>query len=245
MPHTKYIHRPTVVKDITFLIVANLLLLMGYAQVDILEWAYFISREHEDLELDELLPLGISISLSLLVFSYRRIKELGVMAQTLEQLSLLDLLSGLANRRAGQINLNSWCELAEKNQQAFIVYHLNLDKFSQVNKLYGQLIGDEVIKEVGQRLDLEKPKSGQLFRWLDDHFIMLVPLNEITTPNSFAHQLQHSINGQLMASTLSLSCSIGYAVWQKGQTADDILTEAEDALMNAKHSENESSITGQ
>jgi len=234
MPHKKYIHQPTLINDLIILIGVNLIFLFMFIQFDILESAYLFSRQHEDLELDELIPLGFTVALSLLVFSYRRIKELGKMAQTLEQLSLLDLLSGLANRRAGQISLLSWCEQAEKKQKLFVVYQINIDKFSKVNELYGQLIGDEVIKNVGQRLKAEVPTSGQLFRWLDDNFIIVVPLSEIDTPNEFAYTIQQSINNKVMESTLSLSCSIGYAVWQKGQTANDILFEAEDALMNVK-----------
>jgi diguanylate cyclase (GGDEF)-like protein len=237
MPHKKYVHRPTVIKDIAILVVVNLALLLFFIQIDILEWAYNFSRQHESWELDEWFPLGITVAVSLLIFSYRRIQELGLMAQTLEQMSLLDLLSGLANRRAGQISLLSWCERAEKSRKSFVVYQINLNEFSQVNKLYGQLIGDEVIKNVGQRLNAEVTKSAQLFRWLDDNFLIITALNEIDTPNHFAYHLQQSINNKVMPSTLSLSCSIGYAVWKSGQTPDDILHDTENALIDAKRSD--------
>jgi diguanylate cyclase (GGDEF)-like protein len=234
MPHKKYIHQPTVINDFAILIGVNLIFLIVFIQFDILEWAYHFSRQHEGLELDEWIPLGLTITLSLLVFSYRRIKELGQMAETLEKMSLLDFLTGLANRRAGQISLLSWCERAEQSQQAFVVYQINIDKFSKVNELYGQLIGDEVIKNVGQRLKAKIPVAAQLFRWLDDNFIIVIPLNKVDTPNDFAYKIQQSINNKVMQSTLSLSCSIAYAVWRKGQTANDILYEVEDALMDVK-----------
>jgi diguanylate cyclase (GGDEF)-like protein len=234
MPHKKYIHHPTVIKDLAILIVINFIFLIVFIQFDILEWAYNFSRQHEGLELDEWIPLGLTVSISLLVFSFRRIKELGEMAQKLEQMSLLDFLSGLANRRAGQISLLSWCERAEQSQQAFVLYQLNIDKFSKVNELYGQLIGDEVIKNVAQRLKTKIPAAAQLFRWLDDNFIIVIPLNKIDTPKQFAYKIQQSINNKVMQSTLSLTCSIAYAVWQKGQTTNDILYEVEDALMDVK-----------
>jgi diguanylate cyclase (GGDEF)-like protein len=227
-------HQPTLIKDFVILIGINFVFLFIFIQFDILELAYNFSRQHESLELDELIPLGITIALSLLVFSYRRIKELGEMAETLEKMSLLDFLSGLANRRAGQISLLSWCERAEQSQQAFVVYQININKFSKVNELYGQLIGDEVIKNVGQRLKAKIPLAAQLFRWLDDNFIIVLPLNEVDTPNAFAYTIQQSINNKVMQSTLSLSCSIAYAVWQSGQTANDILYDVEDAFMDIK-----------
>lgn len=235
MPHRKYMHQPTLFKEFFILIGVNFVFLFIFIQFDILEWTYNFSRQHESLELDEFIPLGITLAISLLVFSYRRIKELGQMADKLEQLSLLDLLSGLANRRAGQISLLSWCERAEQSQRPFVVYQVNIDKFSKVNELYGHIIGDEVIKSVGQRLKNKVPAAAQLFRWLDDNFIIFIPLNEIDTPNSFAYKIQQSINNKIMQSTLALSCSIGYAVWHKGQTANDILHEVEDALEDIKH----------
>lgn len=235
MPHKTYIHRPTVLKDLSIIAAVNLFLYIVFTQVDLLERIYFFSREFEAFQLDEVIPLGISIALSLLVFSYRRIKELGIMARTLEQMSLVDPLSGLPNRRAGQISLISWCELAQKKNQPFTVYQIDLDKFKKVNDGYGQIIGDEVIQHVAQRLNSVIPYSGQLFRWLDDNFLVVVPSKDIITPHEFSLQLQNCINGKILPSTLALTCSIGYAVWQKSDTVDHLLHNTEDALIRAKH----------
>lgn len=235
MAHKTYIHRPTVLKDLSLIVVVNLFLFVLFTQVDVLEKIYFYSRDYEAYQLDEIIPLGITVALSLLVFSYRRIKELGLMAQTLEQMSLVDSLSGLPNRRAGQISLISWCELATKKSQPFTVYQIDLDKFKKVNDCYGQIIGDEVIQHVAQRLNNVIPYSAQLFRWLDDNFLVVVPTKDIITAQEFALQLQNCINSKILPSTLALTCSIGYAVWQEGDTVDHLLHNTEDALIHAKH----------
>jgi len=235
MPHKQYMHRPTVMKDIKIIVAINLILFILYTQIDVVEWLYLFSRQHESLEIDELFALGISIALSFLIFSYRRIKELGLMAQTLEQMSLLDPLSGLPNRRAGQISLISWCELADKKNQYFSVYQIDLDQFKKVNDMYGQTIGDEVLKHVAQCLINVTPPSGKLCRWLDDNFIVIVSLKDINSPNEYAYTLQNSINNKVMKSTINLTCSIGYSVWSESQNVESILHEADDALMHAKH----------
>lgn len=238
MPHKAYIHRPTVLKDLLVIALINLFLFLLFTQINLLEKIYFFSRDYEEFQLDEILPLGISIALSLLIFSHRRIKELGLMASTLEQMSLVDPLSGLPNRRAGQISLISWCELAKKKNQFFTVYQIDLDKFKKVNEGYGQIIGDEVIQHVAQRINNVIPYSAQLFRWLDDNFLVVVPTQEIISPHEFAQQLQDCINGKIMPSTLALTCSIGYSVWQKSDTVEQLLHNTEDALMQAKHKGN-------
>lgn len=234
MPHKSYIHKPTVIKDLCIIVIINLFLLVIFTQIDLLEKLYFLSRDYEEFELDELFSIGITISLSLLIFSYRRIKELGLMARTLEQMSLVDPLSGLPNRRAGQISLISWCELAEKKQRLFSVYQIDLDRFKRVNDFYGQVVGDEVIQLVSQRINNVIPHSAQLFRWLDDNFLVVVPNSDILSPNEFAIQLQECINNKIMPSTLDLTCSIGYSVWQSSQNVNDVLHNTDDAIILAK-----------
>ena len=70
MPHRQYMHKPTVIKDLIIMLVVNLLLWGLFVNVDALELLYQASRNNESLELDELIPLGITIGLSLLIFSY-------------------------------------------------------------------------------------------------------------------------------------------------------------------------------
>lgn len=236
MPHKQYIHRPTVIKDIIITIVANMLCLIVFTQVDLLEWLYHLSRDYEQYEIDELFPLSISIGVSLLIFSYRRITELGLMAKTLEQMSLIDPLTGLPNRRAGQIRLVSWCDKAQQKGDAFAVYQIDLDEFKKVNDLYGQAIGDEALKYVAQRLNSVLPKSSLLCRWLDDNFLVVVKINAINNPHEFAHVLQDSINGKVLEHTMNVTTCIGYKIWQTSQTVEDVLHDTEDALIHAKHS---------
>jgi diguanylate cyclase (GGDEF)-like protein len=236
MPHKQYFHKPTVIKDLILITVVNLFMFVIFLNYDVLEVIYHFSRQHEYFELDEVIPLGITVALSLLVFSYRRIYELGQMAQTLEHISLIDPLTNLPNRRAGQIKLISWCTNAQKNNKSFSVFQLDLDDFKSVNDLYGEAVGDEVLISISQIISGSLPEKAHLYRWLDDNFIVILPTSVSSLPFELANKLQENINGNIMPSTLSLTCSIGFSMWQKGQQPEDILHEVEDALMQAKQS---------
>jgi len=235
MPHKQYLHRPTVIKDLKVIAAINVAFFMLFTQIDVLEWLYHFSRQYEGYELDELFPLGITIALSMLVFSYRRIVELGLMAKTLEQMSLVDPLTGLPNRRSGQISLISWCDLAEKKRENFAVYQIDLDDFKKVNDLYGQLVGDEVLKLVSTTLNNFLPKKSLLCRWLDDNFLAVVSTNAIDNPHQYAHQLHQLLVSKDSAHAIKLTACIGYKIWQQGHKVEDILHDTEDALMSAKH----------
>lgn len=235
MPHRQYIHRPTVIKDLTVLAVVNLIFFFAFMNFDALESLYFFSRDYEQFELDELIPLGITVAFSFLVFSYRRIKELGLMAQTLEQMSLLDPLTGLPNRRAGQISLITWCELANEKNEDFAIYQIDLDNFKHINAMYGQMVGDDVLKLVAQKVANNLPEGALFCRWLDDNFIVVTRITPTQTPAEFALALQQLISNKIMTATVDLTCCIGFSLYQKGNIVEDILHDVEDALAVAKH----------
>jgi diguanylate cyclase (GGDEF)-like protein len=236
MPHKQYFHKPTVIRDLIIITVVNLLMFIIFLNYDVLEFIYHFSRQHEYFELDELIPLGITVALSMLVFSYRRISELGRMAQTLEHLSLIDPLTNLPNRRAGQIKLLSWCRNAQKSNKSFTVLQIDIDDFKVVNDLYGEAVGDEVLISVAQMISNSLPNEAYLYRWLDDNFIVVLPTYVKTLPFEIASKVQQNINDNIIPSTLSLTCSIGVSMWQYDQQPEDILHAVEDALIQAKQS---------
>jgi diguanylate cyclase (GGDEF)-like protein len=207
-----------------------------FLNYDVLEVIYHFSRQHEYFELDEIIPLCVTVALSLLVFSYRRISELGRMAQTLEHLSLIDPLTNLPNRRAGQIKLLSWCRSAQKSNKSFTILQIDIDDFKVVNDLYGEAVGDEVLILASQIISRSLPENAYLYRWLDDNFIVVLTSSVSTLPFEIANKVQLSINGKIMPSTLSLTCCIGFSIWHDRQQPEDILHEVEDALMQAKKS---------
>jgi diguanylate cyclase (GGDEF)-like protein len=236
MPHAQYFHKPTVIKDLIIIAVVNIVMFIIFLKYDFLEILYQFSRQHEGFELDEIIPLGVTVALSLLIFSYRRIKELGRMAQTLEHLSLIDPLTNLPNRRAGQIKVMSWCRSADKANKTFTVFQIDLDNFKEVNNLYGELIGDEVLVLTSQIISASLPEKATLYRWLDDNFIVVWPTSSAVMPFDIAEKIQQSITANIMPSTLLLTCSIGFSIREQGQSSEDLLHDVEDALIQAKSS---------
>lgn len=113
MPHYKYLHRSTLLRDAFWLVIINVIFLFIFAHYDVLELMFALSREYDDWELDELLPLSATLTISLVIFLYRRMKELGEITYAFEQLSKLDPLTQVLNRRAGQAQLANYVQRAE------------------------------------------------------------------------------------------------------------------------------------
>ena len=234
MPHYKYLHRSTFLKDAIWLVVINVVFLFIFAHFDVLELMYELSREYEEWELDELLPLSATLTISLVIFLYRRMKELGEITYAFEQLSKLDPLTQVLNRRAGQAQLANYVQRAKESKQSFALVQLNIDNFKYINDLYGASVGDEVLIKLVALLRKVLPKASQVMRWHGDTFMVILPSQQ-STIFQLANDIHGKINAELLASIENTTCSLGVAVWQQGMNSEHILHAAEDALLDAKN----------
>ena len=85
-----------------------------------------------------------------------------------------DPLTELRNRRFFQDRLETLAKAAESKRQLFALLYLDLDRFKNVNDLYGHHWGDHLIKEVSKRLLSCLPKGAELARIGGDEFTVLI-----------------------------------------------------------------------
>ncbi|WP_076412666.1 GGDEF domain-containing protein [Shewanella sp. UCD-KL12] len=233
MPPIDYFSRPSLIKETVILVVFNLAMLMLFINIDMLEWLYHLSRDQEAWELDELIPLGVSLTVSLLLFSYRRIIELGDVTQAFEHLSMRDPLTNLLNRRSGQLKLNSYHDKAKANNNVYSLIEIDIDDFRRVNSLYGNSIGDEILIAVSRYLELQLPKESLLVRWVDDRFLIFIP--DIANQTlSLPETICNALSQQLLGSSFPITCSIGFTIWESNESVEIALANVEEALIEAK-----------
>ncbi len=91
-----------------------------------------------------------------------------------EAQALTDALTGLANRRALDLDLARACHLAGRGGASFALLHLDLDFFKAVNDTLGHAAGDFVLAEVAQVLREETRKSDTVARVGGDEFVMIL-----------------------------------------------------------------------
>jgi len=241
MPHFKYLHRDSFIKDGLWLIVFNFMVMIIFAYFDFFEKFRHLVEKYEYLELDELLPLSVSLTISLLFFTYRRVVELGLISQAFEQLAKQDPLTQVLNRRAGQALLATFFNKAEQNQSkvtenSFSLLQLDLDDFKRINDLYGANVGDDLLVKSARIIHRNLPEFSELIHWHSDNFLIILPntrSNQTVQPFAFANNLRRILKTELFKAD-PVTCSIGVTTWKAGTTIEMMLHKVEDALHDAK-----------
>ncbi|WP_305041005.1 putative bifunctional diguanylate cyclase/phosphodiesterase [Geoalkalibacter sp.] len=174
------------------------------------------------------------------VFSLRAAAELqrARSEKTIEYMAFYDPLTGLANKRLFLDRLEHALPQARRAQRFPAVLFLDLDRFRNVNDTLGHAAGDQLLKEVGRRLQLTLRKDDTVARLGGDEFLILLPnirqaedAAQVAEKIIAALRLPFDIHGF----ELHLAASIGIAIFPfDGETTDGLLKNADTALNRAK-----------
>ncbi|WP_420472762.1 CHASE domain-containing protein [Noviherbaspirillum sp. ST9] len=189
------------------------------------------------------LQAGISISLLLAllvwIFLDDRARALQAANQAM-QLALYDPLTGLPNRKLLDERLQYALATAKRHGGQVALLFIDLDKFKPVNDNYGHAYGDLLLKDVALRLRSCVRESDTASRLGGDEFVALLP--EVEGENDVAvvaEKVLQRLNMpyDIAGHTLSISASIGAAVYPRDGTDAKSLTRSADlAMYEAKNS---------
>ncbi|WP_432507327.1 putative bifunctional diguanylate cyclase/phosphodiesterase [Kineococcus arenarius] len=148
--------------------------------------------------------------------SVHLIRSLDQLARTRLE-SLTDPLTGLANRRALQELL---AELDADGAAATLAV-IDLDGFKAVNDRFGHAVGDELLRHVATRLQVEVSQHGTAVRLGGDEFAYLLPGERTADALAVAEALQAAVGEPVDVDghRLLVACSIGIATRARPRTA--------------------------
>jgi len=147
-----------------------------------------------------------------------------------ERAARIDALTGLPNRRHCDDVLADGAWLSSRTRAALVI---DLDHFKAINDTHGHLVGDEVLREVGTRLQGAGRDADFVARWGGEEFCVLT-LNGHDGANLLAERLLDAVGGHPIptgAGPLAVTASIGYVVQRFDIAEARALLEAADAAM--------------
>jgi len=161
----------------------------------------------------------------------------------LERLAYHDALTGLPNRILLIDRLRQSLAVAHRSQRFGGLLFIDLDRFKQINDVYGHAFGDEVIREVAKRLGRFLSQEDTVARLGGDEFVVLLSnvastfekagLRALTVAEEVRSALEEPF--RLGDSHYITSASIGITLFPKdSESAEDLMREADIAMYQAK-----------
>ncbi|HYC44012.1 MAG TPA: diguanylate cyclase [Burkholderiales bacterium] len=148
-----------------------------------------------------------------------------------------DALTGLPNRRLLDDRLTLALARARRHGTSMAVLCLDLDGFKKVNDTHGHAVGDELLKQVAQRLRDTLRAADTVARTGGDEFVVALPDADGAGAAQTAGKIIAAVSKsyELSAGTASIGTSIGISIHPKhGATTEELLKKADDALYAAK-----------
>ena len=152
-----------------------------------------------------------------------------------EFMSLTDSLTGLANRRQIDKSFNQMLAQADRYSFSLSIVMMDLDSFKSINDSYGHVVGDSVLIEVSDLILKNVRKSDIVGRWGGEEFMVICPNTQLSEALVVAETLRAAILGYEFCTAGQISSSFGVAQWMVKESAELLISRADNALYKAKN----------
>jgi diguanylate cyclase (GGDEF)-like protein len=154
------------------------------------------------------------------------------------QLSILDHLTGLHNRRFFDDSLQREFSRARRYRRALSLLMLDLDWFKRVNDEHGHPAGDFVLHGVASVLKDSLRRDETVARYGGEEFALILPETELRAAASVAEAVRASVAAESFVhhgATIAVTVSVGVATLsRKARSASELLWQADQKLYEAK-----------
>lgn len=168
------------------------------------------------------------------VATIRDVTEQKQLEAQLEHQALHDPLTGLANRTLFEDRLEQALARSGRRGQPMGLLMLDIDAFKRINDSLGHTVGDDVLEQVGRRLERSIRDSDTAARWGGDEFVVVLPELESTeTIETLQHRLRQAIEVpfQVGGDELEVTITVGGVVHTTEDVPGSVATENPEDLV--------------
>ncbi|WEN16716.1 diguanylate cyclase [Rhodanobacter sp. AS-Z3] len=197
------------------------------------------------------LPLMLIHTLGVSLASYRLVRRVQQQNQRLDELSRLDVLTGLDNRGSWQERAEALLQQRHTRQHAATLIMVDVDSFKQINDQHGHILGDDVLCSIAAILRHGHGEAACIGRFGGDEFAIALPTN-LAEASVVAERIRHTVEQLNLPQAPGLRCSVSLGLAEATDTdsnlrewiesADRALYRAKQAGRNRASSENEVSL---
>lgn len=208
--------------------------------VELLIVTYYANFEPERLLFEMGIAGAITTAAAVPTIWYfqRQHKRLAALSRQLVYLSTTDQMTGLLNRPSFLNEVEKLLGNLPADRAGGAFAYIDADHFKQINDKYGHAVGDDTIRYIARHIrDAARPNDlcGRLG---GEEFAMFLAGETNIGAGNIADQLRKRIAQQVAFSELEVrdvSVSIGVAEHRPGQSATEVIKEADRNLYAAKN----------
>ncbi|WP_068432819.1 diguanylate cyclase domain-containing protein [Magnetospirillum sp. XM-1] len=198
------------------------------------EWVYSALRHgaQDCLRKDRLDPYEMAKSLAFALYHKNREMELTAAA-------LRDPLTGLGNRALFVEQIDILLEQARRNREQLAVLFMDVDGLKPINDTLGHSVGDQLLKQVAERIKGSTRKSDVLARLGGDEFAAVLPgIASAQSVSQVVQTLADAVESDpycIDAHSIRIGLSCGAAIFPTdGQSVDELLHLADTRMYAVK-----------
>jgi diguanylate cyclase (GGDEF)-like protein len=164
-------------------------------------------------------------------------RELTKANKIITELTKIDPLTQLANRRHFNDRIEEMISLAERKLQPLSLIMTDIDTFKNVNDRFGHDAGDLVLQGYAELMKKNTRKEDLVARFGGEEFILLLPSTDINEAYQFSERIRTGLSQKdLLGNGHIVTASYGVSQLIKDEGSIPFIKRADVALYRAKKS---------
>lgn len=153
------------------------------------------------------LPILVIHTLAVSLSSYKLVRRVQRQNLQLEELSRVDALTGLANRRHWQVLAEELLQQHLAKGQVATLMLLDVDRFKEINDRFGHAVGDDVLCGIAGVVEQITNGNGLAGRLGGDEFVIALPV-ALDTASATAERVRAAVEAMDFPKVPGLQCSV-------------------------------------
>lgn len=177
----------------------------------------------------------------------RQARELQEAVDTVKQMATSDMLTGALNRRMMTELADNELKLIERSGAPMCIALIDIDHFKHVNDHFGHHAGDAVLRSMAQHAQGQIRQVDKFSRWGGEEFLVMLPSISAAEGMNAIERLRQSVERLEIPGypQLHVTFSAGVAQAKVGESLEQLIERADEALYEAKRQGRNRSLLAQ